>query len=38
MEIGLQKDWQNWISLKDPIVALEYQVCDRIQLLSQFYD
>ena len=36
MEVGVTTYWKDWISAKDPIVALQYQVCDRTEILNQF--
>ena len=36
MSKDLNKDWKEWIALKDPISALEYQLCDRTEVLTQF--
>ena len=36
MQKGLNLDWKQWISLKNPIAALEYQLCDRTEVLTQF--
>ncbi|MGB3204772.1 MAG: AAA family ATPase, partial [Crinalium sp.] len=36
MQKGLNKDWALWIALKDQIAALEYQLCDRTEILTQF--
>ena len=36
MEVGVTSHWKNWISASYPIVGLQYQLCDRIEVLTQF--
>jgi len=33
---NFSQDWKEWSVLSDPIVGVEYRVCDRMEVLAQF--